>query len=63
MYNVELSDFLKVIDQRAEKKKTENAKHVTEKIKRVDGSLIHTFPPSNTPLWCIDSDWLKGRSG
>ena len=57
---LELSAFLKALEERSEKKKQESTKHINEKIKRVDGSLRHSFPPDNTPLWCIDSDWIKG---
>ena len=55
-----LNEFLKVLDERIEEKKRESKRYSAERIKRVDGSLLHSNPPENTPSWCVDKDWRNG---
>jgi hypothetical protein len=57
---LELKNFLKTLDDRIEEKKKESKRYSAERIKRVEGSLLHSNPPKNIAAWCVDKDWRKG---
>ena len=56
----ELGTFLKTLDERVELEKKNSKRHTTERLERVEGSVIHSFPPAKAPSWCVDKEWLKG---
>ena len=57
------SDYLKELDARvldthsANKKK----KHVPQRKSRAIGSVLDTVPPSGSPGWTVDKEWLKSK--
>ena len=56
---LELKIFLKILDDQLEEKK-ESKRYSAERIKHVEGSLLHSSPPKDIPAWCVDKDWRKG---
>ena len=60
LFASELQSFLKTLDERLELDKTKAKKHTTERMQRIEGSLLHSSPPTGAPLWTVDKEWLKG---
>ena len=61
-FAAELNSFLKTLNERAEVEKHNSNRHTTERMKRVEGSQLHSHPPNGAPPWCVDKEWKKGNN-
>lgn len=57
---IELNDFLRILDQRADEQRKKSKHHAAERKPRQEGLDAVGDPPSNAPKWAINKIWKKG---
>ena len=57
----ELSDFLHLLDTRADMAVKGSKKHSAERKTRVLSQELDSSPPQGAPAWTVGKDWRKGE--
>ena len=55
----ELNEFIKVLDQRADKARQSTKHYSAEHKQRKDGTVAATTPPLGAPKWAVHGGWTE----
>ena len=55
--HLELNNFLKTLDQRADLCERSTKRYSADRKRRCEGLDADTIPPSNIPKWALDKNW------
>ena len=60
--HIALTAYLKELDSRVIEAQASSLKkkHIPQRKNRVAASELQTVPPSGSPKWTVNKDWLKG---